>query len=256
MANDENKPIEPRGAALALILAAERLIAERGSDVVTSRDITEAAGVANTSAINYHFGSREALLFAVFEYRVSVVNAHRRAYLDKLADSDRLLDQRSLVEAMIYPLSEQLVARPDGNHYLRFLERIRRERVRDMMIWARDSGLPVSLSDQTPSWGTDTAVPQLVSDMAALLDSWVEVEQHIARTLAWLPSTVANFRVQMLREHTVSGLTSIEEMLELRATLPAEVPSQIEMLVDAGVAMLTGPISPGLMATLGLTGQG
>ena len=56
----------PRGAALALILAAERLIAEHGSAIVSLRQITEAAGVSNTSAINYHFGSREALLLAVF----------------------------------------------------------------------------------------------------------------------------------------------------------------------------------------------
>ncbi|MCX8156048.1 MAG: TetR/AcrR family transcriptional regulator [Verrucomicrobiae bacterium] len=46
--------------------AAERLLAERGVDAVSFRDITAAAG-ANLEAINYHFSSKDRLPEAVFE---------------------------------------------------------------------------------------------------------------------------------------------------------------------------------------------
>jgi hypothetical protein len=187
----------------------------------------------------------------VFEYRVGGINARRHAYLDKLAQTDRLLHQRSLVEAMIYPLAEQLILRPEGNYYVRFLERIRRERVRDMVLWARHSGLPIGLSEEATSWAGLTGASKMVADMAPLFTSWVEVEQRIARTLAWLPPAVADFRVQLTREQAVSGLASIEEMLEIGATSPTDVPRQVEMMIDATVAILTGPISPRLSRMLG-----
>ena len=49
------------------------LIAERGFDATTSKQICEAAGV-NMASINYHFGSREAL------YAELLVQAHSLAY--------------------------------------------------------------------------------------------------------------------------------------------------------------------------------
>ena len=44
-----------------IIVAAERLIAERGVDVPL-RDIAAAAGQRNNSAVQYHFGSRDGLI--------------------------------------------------------------------------------------------------------------------------------------------------------------------------------------------------
>ena len=46
--------------------AAEVLFAERGFSETSLRTITSAAGV-NLAAVNYHFGSKKALIQAVFE---------------------------------------------------------------------------------------------------------------------------------------------------------------------------------------------
>ena len=46
--------------------AAERLFADNGYSATSLRDITNEAGV-NLAAVNYHFGSKEALLSAVLE---------------------------------------------------------------------------------------------------------------------------------------------------------------------------------------------
>ena len=212
----------PRGAALALILAAERLIAEHGSAIISLRQITEAAGVSNTSAINYHFGSRETLLLAVFQYRMGDINRRRHLYLDELAANDRLLDQRSLVGAMVHPLSEQLAPRPEGNYYVRFLERTSREGMRDTL-----------------------------SEMQPLMTGWLELEKLLRRTMSWLPAPVIDFRVRTMREQAVSGLASIEMMLEGGATARADVALQVEMVIDANLAMLAGPVSSDVLQKLG-----
>ena len=61
---------------------AEAMIAERGIDAVSLREITTAANV-NLAAVHYHFGSKEALVQQVFERRVKPVNAARLAMLDE-----------------------------------------------------------------------------------------------------------------------------------------------------------------------------
>jgi AcrR family transcriptional regulator len=220
-ATQAQPPAQPKGAALALILATERLIAEHGSTIVSLRQITEAAGVSNASAVNYHFGSREALLLAVFQHRMGGINARREAYLDRLAAEGRSLDQRSLVGAMVHPLSEQLAPRPEGNYYVRFLERTSREGVRD---------IPAA--------------------MAPLLTGWLRLEQLLRQTMAWLPAPVIDFRVRTMREQAVLGLASIEDELEHDARIPGDVALQIELLIDANLAMLAGPISTEAMGLL------
>jgi AcrR family transcriptional regulator len=68
---------------LKILDVAEKLFADLGIDAVSIRDITEAAGV-NLAAVNYHFGSKEDLIFAVLERRITPLNEARLAALDAL----------------------------------------------------------------------------------------------------------------------------------------------------------------------------
>jgi AcrR family transcriptional regulator len=61
--------------------AAEKLFAMRGLNNVPMRDITQEAGV-NVAAINYHFGSKDGLITAVFDRRLAPLNQARMAALD------------------------------------------------------------------------------------------------------------------------------------------------------------------------------
>ena len=56
--------------------SAEQLFAECGFSATSIRQITKAADV-NIAAVNYHFGSKEELLHAVFKRRVEPINAER-----------------------------------------------------------------------------------------------------------------------------------------------------------------------------------
>lgn len=83
-----------------MIKAAEELFAERGHENVSLRQLTSHAGV-NVAAVNYHFGSKELLVEAVFESLVQRVCEQREVALEKLQPGSGLtLEEvvRSFVE--------------------------------------------------------------------------------------------------------------------------------------------------------------
>ena len=67
-----------------IIETAERLFAERGVEAVSLNEINKAAGQKNTSALHYHFGSREELLTAVIDGHVDEIRRDVAARLDRL----------------------------------------------------------------------------------------------------------------------------------------------------------------------------
>jgi len=88
--------------------AAERLFADHGFPATSLRDITNAADV-NLAAVNYHFGSKEALLIAVLERTTIPVNRDRLKRLDQLeaAAAGGPVEPEQLVRAFLTPLFEQ-----------------------------------------------------------------------------------------------------------------------------------------------------
>ena len=70
----------------AVFTAAERLFALHGFQNVSVRDITAEAGV-NLASINYHFGSKDALLFEIFRRRTAELNRERAKMLHVAADA-------------------------------------------------------------------------------------------------------------------------------------------------------------------------
>ena len=77
---------EREAATKAQVLAAaERLFALRGFQNVSVRDITAEAGV-NLASVNYHFGSKDALLFEIFRRRTAELNRERARMLHEASD--------------------------------------------------------------------------------------------------------------------------------------------------------------------------
>jgi AcrR family transcriptional regulator len=87
-----------------LLDVAEELFADQGLDRVSVRDITHAAH-AHLSAVNYHFGSKEELIAAVFERRIATLNAARLAALDEAeqAAGGEPLAVEKILEAFVRP---------------------------------------------------------------------------------------------------------------------------------------------------------
>lgn len=89
----------------AILDAAERLFARQGHDKTSMRQITAEADV-NLASINYHFGSKEQLIQAVFKRRISILNEERLRMLDALEAQagGRPLKPSQVVEAFFSPL--------------------------------------------------------------------------------------------------------------------------------------------------------
>jgi len=88
-----------------LLEATENLVAEKGFDAVSVRDITGLAK-ANVAAVNYHFGSREGLLAAVLEHRMKPLAEERITNLASLGEDHGV---RELLQAWVSPLVSLLV---------------------------------------------------------------------------------------------------------------------------------------------------
>ena len=104
--------------------AAECLLVQHGLDATTLRMIT-AGAQANLAAVNYHFGSKEALIEAVFRRRLTWLNQQRIAALDALeADAKGApLKPRQIVEAFFGVAIRMAAASPGGRTFMRLLAR-------------------------------------------------------------------------------------------------------------------------------------
>ncbi|MGD9705211.1 MAG: TetR/AcrR family transcriptional regulator [Acidimicrobiia bacterium] len=101
----------PRDAAPTrelLLDAGRRIFAEVGAFQAPLKQIVEAAGQRNTSALHYHFGGREGLLTAIIDHHNTAIEEERRELLDRLEAEGRASDLRSLVEAVVIPFSRML----------------------------------------------------------------------------------------------------------------------------------------------------
>ena len=80
--------------------AAERLFMAHGYDGTSMRQITGEAGV-NLAAVNYHFGSKEALIQEVFRRRLNWLNEERMRALDEMeaAAGGQALKPSQIVDA-------------------------------------------------------------------------------------------------------------------------------------------------------------
>jgi len=106
-----------------LLLAGERLIAERGIDVPL-REVAVAAGQRNNSAVHYYFGSRDGLVEAIIERRQAPLEQRRMSLLAEHESSGGDDDIAVLVEILVRPMFD--IPYADGStHYARFLERVR-----------------------------------------------------------------------------------------------------------------------------------
>jgi AcrR family transcriptional regulator len=87
-----------------ILRAAEALFMDRGFASTSLRTITARAKV-NLAAVNYHFGSKDALIREVFERHLGPLNQARIAYLDRLETEaeGRPLSPERIIEAMVTP---------------------------------------------------------------------------------------------------------------------------------------------------------
>ena len=112
----------------ALVSAAERLFAERGSASVSLREINAEAGSTNASAIQYHFGGRGGVVLPVLKGHATrlatpphpaAIDRRRHEQLDAY-EASGTDDLRALCAALVEPLVAELTTE-GGPGYLQLV---------------------------------------------------------------------------------------------------------------------------------------
>lgn len=193
-----------------LILAAERLFAERGIDAVSLRSVMAEAG-ANVASVHYHFGSKDALVEALISRRSEQLHARRAELLDTVEKSGTP-DARALADAFVRPVGE--LAAAGGTPWIRLVAGIM-------------SGNHPALTRLTEGFA-----PQ-ARRFNALLQ---QIDPDTApRTIRFRLTQAMNLTFQ-----TLGDSEGLRGMLELSGTRlsPDELLTE---LVDTVTAILTGP---------------
>ena len=92
----------------ALLEHGALLFARRGVAGVTARQLHEAVGARNESALHYHFGGKDGLVEAIVRDHADAVERRRAALVAAIAAEDRADDLRALVHALAAPMAEDL----------------------------------------------------------------------------------------------------------------------------------------------------
>ena len=115
----------PHETRTRILDAAEELFMQHGFEATSMRQLTAKAG-ANLAAVNYHFGSKDALVEAVFRRRLDSMNTARIAELERLEKDagGRPLNPRQIIGAFI-GVSLRMIedAKSGGRNFIRLLGR-------------------------------------------------------------------------------------------------------------------------------------
>lgn len=201
--------------------AAQRLIAERGIDGVSVRDIVAAAGARNGASIHYYFRTKEALIQELVADGARRIDLQRNAALDALergggprsvAEVLRLLVHTSLAEDE--PGSPG-AARAQG--YIRFISAVQVHH-RRLFLDALEN-----------RWNS----------------GYQRCLQHLRRLLDAIPAEVLNQRLILMSLYLGTTLAARETALEQasRSNRLWRTPWALDNLVDTLCGMLQQPPS-------------
>lgn len=103
----------------ALMQAAEKLIAERGIENVSIRDIVSGAGQKNESALQYHFKNFSGLIKAIQSKRAEETIQLRENLLKSLLETTAKPTIRQLCELMVQPSYDLARTKVEYRRYIR-----------------------------------------------------------------------------------------------------------------------------------------
>jgi len=208
----------PRGSATRhlILVAAERLVGERGIAALSLREAAGTAGARNNSAAQYHFGTKDGLIDAIFELRMGTINEARLARLDAAAADGRGDDVTALVEALVVPLVEAMGEAPQSSWYGRFLA----EFTADPQATAR-------LADVDR--GVMTGLRRVISGLQAHLHS--------------LPAPIRRQRIDLAVRMTILATAEYERRRDAGRLEAGSLAVLAAGLCDALTGLLDAPVS-------------
>jgi AcrR family transcriptional regulator len=151
-----------------ILTAAERLFAEHGVFAVSNRQVSEAAGQGNNTAVGYHFGTKTDLVRAIVAKHSGAVERLREDLLHRYAGSD---DLRDWVICLVHPFTDHLAELDGPTWYARFSAQVM----------------------------TDPVLRQIIIDNALATPSIQTAVEGIRRRMGPFPAPIYTERLTMAR---------------------------------------------------------
>ncbi|MET0134448.1 MAG: TetR family transcriptional regulator [Kibdelosporangium sp.] len=198
----------------SILAAAERLFAEHGVLAVSNRQVSEAAGQGNNTAVGYHFGTKADLVRAIVRKHTEPMEQIRLRMLAEIGDST---DVRDWVSCLVRPTAEYFAALGSPTWFARF-------------------GAQVM---------TDPAFRAIMIEEALTASSLHQVLHGLNRCLPDLPADVAAERSDMTRQLMVHMNAERERALAEGSPTPRTSWDEAATgLTDALVGLWTAPVTP------------
>jgi AcrR family transcriptional regulator len=198
----------------SILAAAERLFAEHGVLAVSNRQVSEAAGQGNNTAVGYHFGTKADLVRAIVRKHVEPMERLRLRMLAEVAGST---DVRDWVACLVRPTAAHLAALGNPTWFARF-------------------GAQVM---------TDPAFRDIMIEEALTAPSLHQILHELNRCLPDLPAEVRAERGDMARQLMVHMYAERERALAEGAPTPRSSWHEAATgLIDALVGLWLAPVTP------------
>lgn len=192
-----------------MIVAAERRFALHGLEGVSLRQIALDSGQRNESAAHYHFGSREGLIRAILDHRISELNRRREKLLDAAKrDQGGAISAHSIASIVILPMADEIFLNWRNCYWVRFISQ----------LFAIDKFTYFA--------------EEFESSSPALFEA-----NSLMKTIPGIDQTVLEVRSDILRRDVVWGLSRVEAMSfqESRELCELHIANLIDMIA-AGIS--------------------
>jgi AcrR family transcriptional regulator len=196
-----------------ILAAAERLFAEHGVLAVSNRQVSEAAGQGNNTAVGYHFGTKADLVRAIARRHSAPIDEIRRRMVAEIGDSTNV---RDWITCLVCPVTDHLDATGSPTWFARF-------------------GAQVM---------TDPTLRPIMIDEALSSPSLLLIVESLDRCLPDLPPEVRSERSDMARQLLVHMVAERERALAEGIPTPrSSWRDAATGLIDALVGMWLAPIT-------------
>lgn len=195
-----------------LLNAAELLFAERGIEGVSLREIAANADVANNSAVQYHFGTKESLLEALFLDRMLRMEDRRGKMLDRLRLRGETGNLRLLLEVICAP-HVSLVDANGNRSYARFLSQY--------LLRYRPPMGHFTLPPEPPAPVNLMTAQTMVREALAYLPDAVVVRRLVISVLAYLATLTNHHSFTVDRSQGESLESALQDTLDQMAVAMA-----------------------------------
>ena len=149
------------GTREVILATAERLFAEHGVYAVSNRQVSEAAGQGNNTAVGYHFGTKADLVRAITRRHTERIEL-RRDRLVSAVPADAGV--RDWVTCLVLPSIEHFAALEQPTWFARFSAQVMTDPALRPIMVEEALGAP---SLHQILHGLDACLPQLPSDVRA-----------------------------------------------------------------------------------------